>query len=83
MAGEDQLKALIRQTFRLIHIADESVVDVDAILAQVMANIKRLVEVMPEEGLLRTKAWRDVEPLVRLEFEKYSNELGRSVVNAS
>ena len=82
MGGEDQLKALIRQAFRLIRIADESVVGVDDVLAQVMANIKRLVETMPEEGLLRNKAWRDVEPLVRLEVEKYSYELGRSVVNA-
>ena len=82
MGGEDQLKALIRQTFSLQNVADKAVVNVDAVLAQVMANVKRLVELMPAEGLLREKAWRDLEPLVRAELEKYGEKLGQSVVDA-
>ena len=43
------------------------------VLAQVMANVKRLVETMPKEGLLREKAWRDLEPLVQAELDKYGD----------
>ena len=82
MGGEDQLKALIRQTFSLQNVADKAVVNVDAVLAQTMANVKRLVETMPQEGLLRQKAWRDLEPLVKEELDKYGDKLGRSLVDA-
>ena len=82
MGGEDQLKALIRQTFSLQNVADKAVVNVDQVLAQVMANVKRLVETMPAEGLLREKAWRNLEPLVREELAKYGERLGKSLVDA-
>ena len=82
MGGEDQLKALIRQTFSLQNVADKAVVNVDQVLAQVMANVKRLVETMPKEGLLREKAWRDLEPLVKAELDKYGDRLGKSLVDA-
>jgi hypothetical protein len=58
------------------------VVNVDQVLAQVMANVKRLVETMPKEGLLREKAWRDLEPLVKAELDKYGDRLGKSLVDA-
>ena len=82
MGGEDQLKALIRQTFALQNVADKAVVNVDQVLAQSMANVKRLVESMPKEGLLRQKAWRDLEPLVQAELSKYGEALGQSLVDA-
>ena len=82
MGGEDQLKALIRQTFSLQNVADKAVVNVDQVLAQVMANVKRLIETMPQEGLLRQKAWRELEPLVRAELAKYGERLGKSLVDA-
>ena len=82
MGGEDQLKALIRQTFALQNVADKAVMNVDKVLAQSMANVKRLVESMPKEGLLRQKAWRDLEPLVKAELDKYGDQLGRSLVDA-
>ena len=81
MGGEDQLKALIRQTFSLQNVADKAVVNVDQVLAQVMANVKRLVETMPQEGLLRQKAWRELEPLVKAELDKYGDRLGKSLVD--
>ena len=82
MGGEDQLKALIRQTFRLQNVADVSVDKIDDVLAQTMANVKRLVESMPKEGLLREKAWRDLQPLVQAELDKYGDALGKSLVDA-
>ena len=82
MGGEDQLKALIRQTFALQNVADKAVVNVDQVLAQSMANVKRLVETLPAEGLLRQKAWRDLEPLVQAELSKYGEALGQSLVDA-
>ena len=82
MGGEDQLKALIRQTFALQNVADKAAADVDEVLAQVMANVKRLVETMPKEGLLREKAWRDLQPLVQAELDKYGDRLGKSLVDA-
>ena len=63
-------------------MADKAVVNVDQVLAQVMANVKRLVETMPKEGLLREKAWRDLEPLVKAELDKYGDRLGKSLVDA-
>ena len=63
-------------------MADKAVVNVDQVLAQVMANVKRLVETMPKEGLLREKAWRDLEPLVQAELDKYGDRLGKSLVDA-
>ena len=82
MGGEDQLKALIRQTFSLQNVADVSVDKIDGVLAQVLANVKRLVETMPKEGLLREKAWRDLKPLVQAELDKYGDALGKSLVDA-
>jgi hypothetical protein len=82
VGGEDQLKALIRQTFSLQNVADKAVVNVDQVLAQVMANVKRLVETLPKEGLLRQKVWRDLEPLVKAELDKYGDRLGKSLVDA-
>ena len=70
MGGEDQLKALIRQTFALQNRADKSVLKVDDVLARAMDNIKSLVQTLPQEGLLRNKAWRDLEPLVQEELNR-------------
>ena len=55
---------------------------IDEVLAQTMANVKRLVETMPKEGLLREKAWRDLQPLVQAELDKYGDALGKSLVDA-
>lgn len=81
MGGEDQLKALVRQAFSLQNTADKSVLTVDGVLAQTMGNVKRLVESLPQEGLLRNKAWRDLEPLVKEELDKYGRQLGNALVN--
>ena len=75
MAGEDQIKALIRQAFSLQNTADRAVLDVDALLGQVMLNVKQLVELLPEENLLRLKAWRELEPLVKMDMEPYARGL--------
>ena len=80
MGGEDQLKALIRFAFSLQNKADKSVINVDQVLAQTMANVKRLVETLPQEGLLRDKAWRDLEPFVKAELKNYGDQLGASIV---
>jgi SPP1 gp7 family putative phage head morphogenesis protein len=82
VGGEDQLKALIRQTFSLQNRADKAVLDVDDVLHQSMANVKRLIETLPKEGLLRDKAWKDLQPLVQEELNKYGDRLGRSLVKA-
>ena len=82
MGGEDQLKALIRQSFSLQNTADKAVLDVDRVLAQSMANVKRWVEQLPEESLLRAQAWKELEPFVKQELEVYSNQLGSSIENA-
>ena len=63
-------------------MADKAAAKVDEVLAQVMANVKRLVETMPKEGLLREKAWRDLHPLVQAELDKYGDRLGKSLVDA-
>ena len=80
MGGEDQLKALIRQAFAEKNVADRAVLDVDALLARVMRNVRRLVETLPEESLLRGKAWRELEPLVKIEMEPYAQGLQRAVM---
>ena len=80
MGGEDQLKALVRQAFSLQNTADKSVLTVDGVLAQTMGNVKRLIETLPQEGLLRNKAWRDLEPLVKEELDRYGKQLGKALV---
>ena len=80
MGGEDQLKALIRQTFSLLNTADKSVISVDQLLAQAVANVKRMIETLPNEGLLRQKAWSELEPLVRAELQIYTDRLGQAIV---
>ena len=79
MAAEDQLKALVRQAFSLRNTADRAVLDVDALLGQVMLNVKALVEQLPEENLLKAKAWRQLEPMVKLEMEPYARGLYQAV----
>ena len=80
MGGEDQLKALIRQAFREKNVADSAVLGVDALLARAMRNVRRLVETLPEESLLRNRAWRELEPLVKIEMEPYAQGLQRAVM---
>lgn len=82
MGGEDQLKAIIRQGFALQNTADKAVLQVDQVLAQAMGNIKQLVGSLPEESLLRGRAWRDLEPLVRQELNIYGQQLGGAIENA-
>jgi len=80
VGGEDQLKALVRFAFSLQNTADKSVLTVDGVLAQTMGNVKRLVETLPQEGLLRNKAWKDLEPLVKEELDRYGKQLGKALV---
>lgn len=72
MAGEDQLKSLVRQAFSLQNTSDRVILDVDELLGQVMLNVKQLVEQLPDENLLKIKAWRELEPLVLIEMEPYA-----------
>ena len=79
MGGEDQLKAIIRQGFALQNVADRAVLDVDALLGRVMLNVRKLIEQLPEESLLRGRAWRDLQPLVKIELEPYAQGLKQAV----
>ena len=79
MAGEDQLKSLVRQAFSLQNTSDRVILDVDGLLGQVMLNVKQLVEQLPEENLLKIKAWREIEPLVLIEMEPYAVGLERAL----
>ena len=79
MGGEDQLKSLVRQAFSLQNTADRVILDVDALLGQVMLNVKQLVEQLPDENLLKVQAWRELEPLVEAELEFYSQGLKQAL----
>ena len=77
--NERQLKSLIRTAFQLQASADMAVANIDYLLAQTMDAVRNLVASLPDEGLLRNKAWRDLEPLVRLELQGYGDQLGQSL----
>ena len=62
--------------------ADKAVLQVDQVLAQAMSNVKTLVGSLPEESLLRGRAWKDLEPLVRQELNVYGQQLGSAIENA-
>ena len=79
MGGEDQLKGLIRHAFSERNVADRAVLGVDALLSQVMLNVKRLVETLPNENLLRNRAWRELEPLVLIEMAPYAQGFRQSI----
>ena len=74
-----QLKSLIREAFSLQNVADRGVLDVDALLGRVMLNVRRLISELPEESLLRGRAWRDMQPLVKIEMEPYAQGLRRAI----
>lgn len=82
MGGEDQLKALIRHGFALQNTADKAVLRVDKVLAQSMANVKRLIEQLPEESLLRNQSWKQLQPMVQQELKVYGDQLGGAVADA-
>jgi SPP1 gp7 family putative phage head morphogenesis protein len=82
LGGEDQLKAIIRQGFALQNTADKTVLQVDQVLAQAMSNVKQLVGSLPEESLLRGRAWKDLQPLVQQELNVYGQQLGSAIENA-
>ena len=44
-----------------------------------MFNVRRLVETLPEEGLLRDKAWKDIQPIVKIEMAPYAQALRQAV----
>ena len=73
-------QGISQQAFSLQNVADKSVLSVDGVLAQVMGNVKRLIETLPQEGLLRNKVWKDLEPLVQEELNKYGVP-GKAIVN--
>ncbi len=76
---EKQLKAFIAQAFSLQNIADRAVLDVDALLARVMLDVRRMVELLPEEGLLRDKAWKELQPIVKTQMAPYAQALRQAV----
>lgn len=80
MGGEDQLKGFIKQGIQLQDSADKVELLTAGALALALYNIKRMIETMPQEGLLRNTSWRQLEPLVRVELEKYADELGVQMV---
>ena len=82
MGGEDQLKALIRHGFALQNTADKAVLRVDKVLAQSMANVKRLIEQLPEDSLLRNQSWKQIQPMVQQELKVYGDQLGSAVADA-
>lgn len=54
--------------------------DVDELLGRVMLDVKRLIEIgLPEESLLRNKAWRSIEPDVKIAMAPYSQVLRQAV----
>ena len=77
--NEKQLKSLIREAFSLQNVADRAVLDVDALLGRVMLNVRRLISELPEESLLRGRAWRDMQPIVKIEMEPYAQGLRRAI----
>ena len=79
MAGEDQLKNLVRQAFSLQNTSDRVILDVDELLGQVMLNVKQLVEQLPDENLLKIKAWQEIKELVLIEMEPYAVGLERAL----
>jgi len=76
---EEQLKAFIAQAFSLQNTADRAVLDVDALLARVMLDVRRMVELLPEEGLLRDKAWKELQPIVKTQMAPYAQALRQAV----
>ena len=80
--NEEQFKALVRFTFFLQSTADEVVLSTDQILGRVMLSVRRLVETLPEEGLLREQGWRGLTQLVKFELSRYSKAFGDSLVRA-
>ena len=77
--NEAQLKAVVRHTFTLRDTADRAVLDTDALLARVMRQIRLLVETLPEESLLVTKAWNAMSGLVKKELQVYTEALDRAI----
>ena len=80
MGGEDQLKGFIKQGIQLQDSADKVELLTAGALALALFNIKRMVETMPQEGLLRNQSWAKLEPIVRIELERYADELGKQMV---
>ena len=76
---EKQLKAFIAQAFALQNTADRAVLDVDALLGRVMLDVKRMVELLPEESLLRDKAWKELQPIVKTQMAPYAQALRQAV----
>ena len=81
MGGEEQIAALIREAFTERNIADRAVLDVDELLARVMQNVRRMVETLPEGSVLREKAWKDIEPLIKIELEPYTLGLKQAITS--
>ena len=58
------------------------VLSTDQILGRVMLSVRRMVETLPEEGLLREQGWRGLTQLVKFELSRYSKAFGDSLVRA-
>ena len=73
--NERQLQNMISTAFKLQATADKAVRKHRRGAGAVMDAVRNLVASLPDEGLLRNKAWRDREPLVRLELLGYGDQL--------
>ena len=78
--NESQLKSFVRQAFSLQDTSDRAVLDVDALLGRVMLDVKRLILAgLPDDGLLRQKAWREMRPLVMNAMTPYAMKLRMAI----
>ena len=80
--NEEQLQNLIRSAFKLQATSERAVKSADATLAQAMAAIRSLVELLPEDSLFRDQAWKELEPFVRTELKSYGDTLGTAITAA-
>ena len=44
-----------------------------------MSDVKRMVELLPEESLLRDKAWKELQPIVKQQMAPYAQALRQAV----
>ena len=77
-----QLEIFIRQSFQAERWARQIIDEAQPAFIQAMAEVRRIVGQLPDEGLLRETAWRrQYLPLVRDAIQPFNDALAKAVVD--
>ena len=81
--NEEQFAAWLAEAFRLIELETRIEKATAPSLLSSLARIRSLVELLPDESLVRERAWREIYPRMMQELQSYGDEFAYESITAA